>query len=324
MVVQVLVVPHDLAGVGVQREGRVVVQVLQVGPADHELGRRRGDRGAHVDQVQLGVVARDHPRTHVLTLLEGNGAPALVAGLAGAGDEPPAPQLLARHGVVGHDDAGVGAALRRAAPARHHLAVGDDGARGLVGGMHPVVEDLGLPHQLAGLRVEGEDVVVAARVDDQLAPDRDVAVGVGEAADHVLGEVVGPVAAVFPDQVAGHRVEGLDDVARVRHVHHPVVDHRGPLLQPRPQGPRPHHADVAHVAAVDLVEGAVAQGVEGAPPHQPVVGVRVLQHGVGDGNEVVRGLGVDGGRQPERRQQTEDDEERRDEAACVHDCSLGN
>ena len=41
VVVQVLVVPDDLAPVGVQREGRVVVQVGEVRAAGHELRRRR-------------------------------------------------------------------------------------------------------------------------------------------------------------------------------------------------------------------------------------------------------------------------------------------
>ena len=39
VVVQMLVEPLDLAGVGVQREGRVVVEVRVVDAADHELRR---------------------------------------------------------------------------------------------------------------------------------------------------------------------------------------------------------------------------------------------------------------------------------------------
>ncbi len=284
-VVEVLVVPDDLAGVGVEGEGRVVVEVLQVGPADEELGGRRGHRGADVDEVQLGVVAGDHPRADVLALLERHPAPRLVAGLAGGGDGAPPPQLLAGDGVVGDDDAGVRAAPRGAAAARHDLAVGDDGARALVGGVHPVVEDPGLPRQLAGGRVEGEHVVVAARVDDVGAIDGEVPVEVGEGPEHVVPEVVGQVPPVLPEEVAGGGVDGLDDVARVRHVHHAVVHEGGALLQPRPETARPHHAQVADVAAVDLVQRAVAPAVEGAPPHQPVVGRRVLQDGVGDGGD---------------------------------------
>ena len=52
---------------------------------------------------------------------------------------------------------------------------------------------------------------------------------------------------------------------------------------------------VADVVAIDLVQRAVAPAVESAPPHEPVIGRRGLQHRVGDGNELGRGL-RDGGR----------------------------
>ena len=150
----------------------------------------------------------------MLAFLERNAAPGLVAELAGAGDEAAAPQLLAGRGVVGDDDAGVRAAFRCAAPAGDHLAVGDDRARGLVGRVDGVVEHPRLPRHLAGPRVDRDHPVVRRAVEEVVAVDGDVAVGVDQAADHVVGQVVGPVAAVLPDQVAAHRVDRLDDVAR--------------------------------------------------------------------------------------------------------------
>ena len=44
------------------------------------------------------------------------------------------------------------------------------------------------------------------------------------------------------------------------------------------QRPGPGDAEVLHVVLVDLVERAVAPAVVGAPPHQPVAGVRLPQH----------------------------------------------
>ena len=61
------------------------------------------------------------------------------------------------------------------------------------------------------------------------------------------------------NEVAGHRVDGLDDVLRVRHEHHSVAHQRRPLLASRAEGARPHHAQVADVVAVDLVEGCSPQ-----------------------------------------------------------------
>jgi hypothetical protein len=91
----VLVVPDDLAGVGIERERGVVVQVLLVVAAQDEL--RRGDRHrrADVDQIERRIVARDHPRADVPALFERDIAPRLVARLAGSRNRPRAPQLPA-------------------------------------------------------------------------------------------------------------------------------------------------------------------------------------------------------------------------------------
>ena len=270
-----------------------MIQVREVGAAEQELRGGRGDRGADVDEVQLGVVARHHPGPDVLALLERHAAPGFVAGLAGGGDQPPPPQLLAGLRVVGHDDAGVGTAARRAAPPRDHLAVGDDRPGALQGGMRLVVEDPRLPREPAGGRVEGEDVTVGAGVDDAIGVDGEIAVGGGEAA---RGGVLRQVAAVLPEEVSGGGVDGLDDVARVRHVEHPAVGERRRLLAAGPHAARPDHAEAADVLARDLVQRAVAPPVEGPPPHRPIGRCRLLQHGVGDRDEVSGGLRPSDGR----------------------------
>ncbi len=128
----VLVVPDDLAGVGIQRQRGVVVQVLLVVAAEQELRRGRADRRADVDQVQLGIVARHHPRADVIAPLEGHVAPRLVARFARRRDRARAPQLLAGARVVRGDHAGVRAAFGLAAAAGDDLAVGDDRPRALL------------------------------------------------------------------------------------------------------------------------------------------------------------------------------------------------
>ena len=155
--------------------------------------------------------------------------------------------------------------------------------------------------------------------------DGDVAVGVDQAADHVVGQVVGPVAAVLPDEVAAHRVDGLDDVARVRHVEDAVVDQRRSLLQARAERTGPDHPEAGDVAAVDLVEGAEAPGVQGAAPHQPVVRVRVLEHGVGDRDELAVVLLRLRRRRQKRGGRDEGEKERhqhRETVQELHGCSL--
>ena len=88
-----------------------------------------------------------------------------------------------------------------------------------------------------------------------------------------------------PPQVAGHGVDGLHVVPRVRHVEDAAVGQRGPLLRALGQGPGPHELQVADVVAVHLVERAVAPAVLRTAPHEPVARRRILEHGVGDGHE---------------------------------------
>ena len=167
------------------------------------------------------------------------------------------------------------------------LAAGDDRPRGLRRRVDPVVEDLRLPGQLAGRRIEGEDVIVRAGVDDVAAVDRHVAVGLQQVRKDVLCDVLRHFAPVLPDQVARDGVDGLNDVTRVRHVEHPAVGQRRPLLAARPEGACPDHPQVADVLPVDLIERAVAPAVERPAPHQPVARRRVLQHRVGDRHKAV-------------------------------------
>ena len=286
-----------------------MIEVGEVGAADQELRCRRRHRRPDVDELERRVVAGHHPRADVLALLERDAAPGLVARLARGGDGAAAPQLLAGHRVVGHDDACVGAAARRAAPPRDHLAVGDNRTRRLVGGVRPVVEDLRLPDLPTGGRVEGEDVLVDAGVDDVPAVDGEAPVDFRQAAEQELVDVLGHFAPVLPEEIAGGGVDRLDHVPRVGHVEDAVVGERRALLAPRVEPARPDQAQVADVVRVDLIEGAVAPAVERPAPHEPVVRGGGLEHGVGDRDELaVRRLGARGVR-PRGDQQRDHGEE---------------
>ena len=283
MVVQVLVVPHDFAGVGVQRERRVVIEVLVVDPAQSEFRRGRGDRGPDVDQVQFGVEAGHHPGADVPTVLERHVSPRLVAGFAWPGNQPSPPELLTGDRVVGGNDAGVWSPGRHAAAPGDDLAVGNDRPGGLRDGVATVVQYLGVPEQLSGPGGEREDVAISAGVDDGGAVDGEISICVHLHSTQMVGQVVRALPAVLPEQVAGRRVDGLNDVAGVGHVEHAVTDQWGPLLQALGQTSRPDHPEVAHVGAIDLLQRAVAPTVECTTPHQPVSRIWVLQFGVRDG-----------------------------------------
>jgi len=229
----VLVVPRDLTGIGVERQRRVVIEMRLVGAAEHELRRRGGHRRPHIDEVQRRVVARHHPGADMLPLFEGHAAPGLVTGFARCRNRAPSPDLGAGACVVRGDDARVRGRVRSAAASRDHLAAGDDRACRLQRGVHRVVEDLRFPDDVAGGDVQRLDVVVAGRVEDEIGVDGDVALG-GDQSTEVVPEVIRQVATMLPFEIAGHGVDRLDDVPRVRHVEDTVVGQRRPLLVPSP------------------------------------------------------------------------------------------
>ena len=208
--------------------------------------------------------------------------PRVAAGFSRLGNRPRAPQFFAGAGVMGGDDARFRAAFGLASPPGNHFAVGDDGAGRLLGAPL-VIQDLGLPRKPAGLGVQGEDVVVGTRVDDEVPVDREVPVDGGHREE--LAEILGQLPAVLPFQIACLRVEGFDDVERVGEVHHAVVHEGRSLLDARPECARPHHPQGANVIRRDVLERAVAPAIQRPAPHQPVGGRRVSEDGVGDGLE---------------------------------------
>ena len=137
-------------------------------------------------------------------------------------------------------------------------------------------------------------------------------------ADDVVLDVLRHLPPVLPDEVAGGGVDGLDDVPRVRHVEDAAVGDRRRLLAAGVEPARPDQAQVGHVVPVDPVEGAVAPTVEGPPPHEPVPGRGALEHGVGDGDEVLalRRLRLRGDR-PRGRQQDNDRGQRSERRAAT-------
>ena len=226
---EMLVVPGDLAGGHLERQGGVVVEVLVLRAAEEELRRRRGHRRSDVEELEGGIVARHHPGADVLAIREGHLTPALVSRLAGRGNGAPTPQLSAAVRIVGGDDTRLRPGAGPATAPGDHLAVGDDGTGALDRRMRPIVKDLRVPDQLARSRVEGEDMVVVAGIDNQPAVDGQITVVGAEAAD-VAGNVVGKVAAMLPDEVAAHRIDRLNDILRVGQVQHSVVDQWSRLL----------------------------------------------------------------------------------------------
>ena len=263
---------------------------------------RAGVAGAPVDEVEVGVVGAGDPARRAAGAPRLAG-PGLVVGMVGAGNGPRAPREVAGRRVVGVDEAAD--AELAAGDARHDLALDDEGRGGLAVA-RAVVGDLAVPHQVAGARVDGHEVRVEGAHVEGVAEDGHPAV-VPPAAD---AQVVGQGVVVAPVLAPGGGVDGDDVARRLGDEHHPVDHQRrrlGPVELRDLVGPL--QLEPADVAVVDLVEPAVALGVEGARVHQPVLGLvgRVQQALPGDGREgrrrtrrVVGGLGGRGGGEGEQ------------------------
>ena len=202
---RVLVVPDGFARRGPQRERRVVIEVLLVVAGQHEFRRRRRHRRPDIDEIELRVVAWNHPRADVPALFVRHVAPAVAAGLAGFRDRALAPELLARARVVARDDAGVGTAVRLAVTSRDQHTVRRRAAPNPASRDGSCSRGSWFPRPAPRFGVERVDEVVGAVVDDEPAVDREVAIRLRER--HELAEIGGEGAAMLPKLLARRRVE---------------------------------------------------------------------------------------------------------------------
>ena len=133
---------------------------------------------------------------------------------------------------------------------------------------------LRLPHEITGPRIDGDHRQVGRGHEDLVLVERDGAHQVGPAP-------LGILAAVLPDDVAGPRVERLQDVSRIGQVHHAVMDQRRRLHASRFHRPHPGEPQLVDVVRCQLVERAVAVAVRRPPPRQPLLAWRIREQLIG-------------------------------------------
>ena len=255
-----LVVPAVLAGVGVEGEHRAEEQVVPATRAPDLLVPGRAVAGADVDGIELWIIGKSVPRV---------AAPAHVPPLTGPGlrrhlhrrvleavrrvarDDPEAPRLLARLGIVGRDvatgraDLGAPVADQHLAPERLRRAGDVHRLRGIDRG--------GGPHVFPGPGVEADQPPVNGGEVDLVAPHRHAPAAVHEGDAHAVRGVFRHLRVVGPQEFPGDRVHGARDVARADEVHDPV-GHQGR----RDESHRVRHVQVPvelelrDVLAVDL------------------------------------------------------------------------
>ena len=259
-----LEVPHELAGLGPEGEDRVGPQVVAGPPVAVHVGA--GVARRPVEEVELGIVAAGQPRGPAPAPQHLGVAPGLRPRLARRGNRPHAPRALAGLGVVGVEEAsqpGVAGADARDDEVADH----ERGHHGAV--VLAVVVHLGVPHQLAGEPVEGDDVGVVGDAEHEAAAHRDAAV---EPDAGVADEAWSAGLRPAPDLAARRGVEGVHLVDG-GDVHHPC-DHHRRALDHRHVGNReePLHGQPPDVVPVDLVERGVAVPGVAAVVGRPVDG----------------------------------------------------
>ncbi len=216
-----LVVPLDLAGVGVERQRAAGVQVetqaLLTAPGS---GVARGPE----DAVQLGIVAAGDPGRTAAVFPDVTAlGPGLAARLAGRRDGVGLPHALAGVGVAGFE---VAAHAPFAAADAGDDAAFHDERRERLRVAEAVVIGVDFPDDFAGLRV-----VTEKRADDVVPVDSvlvhgHAAVGVGA----VLRRVVGQLRVEVPKQLTGLRVNRVELALRAGDVHHAAMDDGRALL----------------------------------------------------------------------------------------------
>ncbi|MNQ20752.1 hypothetical protein D3C85_338470 [compost metagenome] len=150
-----------------------------------------------------------------------------------------------------------------------HQRRGGDRVAGLVVG-HGL-----LPHHLAGVLVEGNQLGIQGAEDHQVAVQGDATV------DHVTArhDAVGQARVVLPQLLAGTRIHREHPRVGGGQEHHAILDQRLGLLAAlllATEGEAPHRTQLLDVVAVEGFEGAVALALQA--------------HAVGD--DLVGGLGV--------------------------------
>src|SRR5262249_61541955 len=108
---RMLKVPYELAGIGMDGERRIGIEVrARAGPA-RKFGVRNRRCGAPEDQIELGIVAAGTPERAALALRERHAVPGGFSRIAGPGNRVDAPQFPAGLRVMGGQEttaAGVG------------------------------------------------------------------------------------------------------------------------------------------------------------------------------------------------------------------------
>ena len=285
-----LEVPSELPGVGPERQGRRGVERLVVaGRAAARLHPGFGLRHAPIGQIEIGIVAAGDPGIAACAQHVGKLAPGVAAGRAFAGRGIEAPEVL-RSGlcVIAADEAGLvfSSALYHSQPPSPWtiLPLMTIGPRRIAKALG-VFGDDGVPHRAPGVGIQRHDVRVRrSDVEPCRRRSRDYAWRRCRRRPPPEGRMrfshrSSPVAASSACTILSTWTRYMMPLCTsgVGFVRARAVVHR----------PYPGELELVHILLGDLIERAVAPAFVAAAHHQPVVRAGILQHLVGDWDEIL-------------------------------------
>ena len=213
----------------------------------------------------IGIVRAGHPPCRGRPIVEGNAGPGVEPRrVAGGLRRVELPEEFAGERIVGRDIA-VDAAAPTGASS-HHFSIGHDRPGAVSAGV-----GLRFPPHFARAGIQAHHVAVRGGGDDHIFVNRD------RFRTRIPLVRIGILTFVFPDQVARGGVQRQNVGSGLNQIHDAVTDDRNTLLRPVARPSRPGHPEPVDVAAVDLVEWAVALGVRGTAECEPVGRVRIFE-----------------------------------------------
>ena len=259
-----LVVPLQLAGIGVERDHGAAVQIVAI--AFVAVPVWSWISNTPIGEIQIRIVGtRDPNRGAAMFPRVSVRRPGLVSGFTGTRNGVEAPNFLPGFGIVGGEKA---ADAVFAAGSSHNDFVFHDewSQRHRITGLRLCNSDV--PQRPAALCIDCDQSSIDGRHEQRVAQDRKTAIHSPAAWPCSL---IGSMR-VSPEQPPGRSIEGDDVVWSLNGIHDPVHDQwRSFELFERSGLEDPLHFQVFHILCGDLGKGAVSLAVVIAVMGQPVL-----------------------------------------------------
>src|ERR1041384_714315 len=260
-----LVIPLQLAGIRIDRNDAVGIEVFALANFVVEIGRWITD--APEDQVLGSIIGAAQPCRAAAVLPDISCGPGLVSGFPRPGDRIEAPCEPSCLRVERADVTTVGAIASGAAD--DDLIFDNERSAVDIAAAFLYVFDFDVPDFLAGARVQPHDVIIHRPEEDHSVADRKSSIELAVRRYEVARKLV----VVSPQPVSGFGVQGKHAVLACDQVHDPIYDERRRVEPPFDlaglKGPDVYK--ILYIVGFYLIERAIAPGIVGSEVGRPIL-----------------------------------------------------